>query len=134
MAFPSPATPSKIELEHGLKVARINATVTLGTTIIKYAALVACFGFIYLMTESLAGRTTLATIGLRIMGNLRVSDGISFVFGGGGVLYGVGQRQLRRRSVERLSKMKNELEQVIDQGRSSSGLTSTGTTRPEDEE
>jgi hypothetical protein len=103
------------------------------TTAIKYGSLVACVGFVYLSISALAGKVTLASIGLSALGNIRVSDGILTVITGGSILYGVGQRKLRHRTVTRLAKDKNDRERLIDPARSSSGLTETGRTRPEDE-
>lgn len=49
-----------------------------------------------------------------------------------GIGYGVRQRRLRRHAIERQSARLIELEQVRHPARSSSGLTRTGETNPED--
>jgi|SRR5580704_7964920 hypothetical protein len=122
----------RAELEFRLRLARMHVISTVLTTGIKYGALVACVGLTYLSIAALAGKTTLASFGLEVLGNIKLSQGICTILTGGSILYGVGQRQLRHRAVKRLANTKNELERIIDKGRASSGLTDTGTTRPED--
>jgi hypothetical protein len=133
MAPPPFRHETQPEPDHRLSFVRTYAIVTIVTTAIKYGALVACVGFVYLSISALAGKMTLASVGIRLLGNLKVSDGICGILTGGGILYGVGQRQLRRRAVKRLANEKNDMERILDLQRSSSGLTSTGETRPEDE-
>jgi hypothetical protein len=132
------ATPSagitQAELDSKLSMMRTAAAVTIATTAIKYGALVGCVGLVYLSIAALSGRVTLASIGLNILGNLKLSEGICTALTTGSLLYGIGQRQLRHRAIKRLGNSKNELERIIDPGRSSSGLTDKGTTRPGDEE
>ncbi len=133
MASPPSGKSPSTELDFRRSLLRINATVTLITTAIKYGTLVACVYLGYLSIESLAGRVTLATVGIRLLGNLRVSEGICAILTTGGIVYGVGQRRLRHKAVKHLGNAKNELEKILDPGRSSSGLTEAGGTRPEDE-
>lgn len=78
----------------------------------------------------LAGLTTSANIGVRLAGNVTVSRGIITLLTGSGWAYGVAQRSLRRKNIERLVPLKNELEKVIDKKRTSSNLTQRGTTPP----
>jgi hypothetical protein len=52
--------------------------------------------------------------------------------GGAGIFYGLRQRQLRQRNIERLTARVLQFEQQKDPHRSSSGLTPRGTTRPSD--
>jgi len=131
MAAP-PANNPQTEPDQRLSFARTYAVVTIVTTAIKYGSLVACVGFVYLSISALAGKATLANVGIRLLGNLTVSNGIMSILTGGSILYGVGQRRLRHTTVKRLAKERNDLERVVDRHRSSSGLTETGRTRPED--
>ena len=86
--------------------------------------------------ESLAGRTTLANFGLFLVADLKantvVSHLVTLLFGVGGVSYGVRERRLREKNIERMSSQNTELEKLIDSNRSSSKLTRKGQTRPED--
>lgn len=123
---------AKAEFAHRLSFARLSAATTVTLNIIKWGALVLIARYLFFSILSLSGKQTFADIGVRFLGNFQVSDGILALVTTGSILYGVGERQLRHRSVKRLAKEKNELELLIDPKRSSSGLTETGRTRPED--
>lgn len=79
-----------------------------------------------------AGKYTFADIGISLLGDFRVSEALIYILGVGGIIYGYGERRLRLKAIERLANRQIELEKRIDPGRSSSGLTPQGTTRPED--
>ncbi len=94
-----------------------------------------CAFIAYMMYRSvsvLAGQQTMADIGIRILSDVRVSKGLAWVLGGGGVLYGFGERRLRRKTIERLQGRIRTLEQEVDPRRSTSALTPQGDTSPED--
>jgi len=80
----------------------------------------------------LAGRTTFADVGIKFLADFRISEAVAYVFGGGGLLYGLRNRKLRKDNVERMTRRIAQLEAQIDPRRSSSRLTSRGETRPED--
>jgi hypothetical protein len=101
-------------------------------TAIKYGALVLVFRYLYLMVLALSGKTTFASIVISFIGNLTVSKALAYIFGGGGVLYGLGERHVRRKAVKRHGNRIKHLESLIDPNRSSSNLTETGETPPED--
>jgi hypothetical protein len=122
----------KTDLEYRLAFKRIDAFVTVSKTLIQWAALVGCAFIIYKCVAVLAGKETLARLGVSILGNIKVSDGILAVLTGGSLAYGIGQRALRRRNIERLTPRSIELEKRLDSNRTSSSLTRKGTTRPED--
>ena len=96
---------------------------------------VICY-FAYLSIASLAGRSTLAQFGLWIITDLKMNTAFSHIvtalFGAGGVPFGVRQRRLRRRNIERMASQLAEYETRLDPKRSSSRLTKKGQTRPED--
>jgi hypothetical protein len=94
------------------------------------ACVIAFFG--YLSIRALAGQHTVADIGIRVLGNLQVSEAVAWIFGGSGIVYGWRQRKLRRDKVERLQGRVRALETERDPNRSSSGLTPRGETHPED--
>jgi hypothetical protein len=63
---------------------------------------------------------------------MTISKWLAYAFGGGGLLYGLNERRLRRNAVRRLAPGRVQYEQGLDPGRSSSGLTQTGETSPEE--
>jgi hypothetical protein len=102
----------------------------------RWGGIVACvyFGGKYWITP-LAGKTTLADIVIGLSTPEKVSYWANVVFliiGLLGVAYGGRQRKLRRNTVSRLQTRNQELEKMLDQGRTSSELTPRGETRPED--
>ena len=91
----------------------------------------------YLCIAALAGKSTLAAVGLYLVADLKVNTILSHLamaaFGIGGTSYGYLQRRLKRKNIERMSSKNEQLEQKLDSNRSSSRLTKKGLTRPEDE-
>jgi hypothetical protein len=118
----------RTELEYHLAFKRWDAFTELGGKLIQWSGLVAIAYCAYLSSVALAGKTTLAEIGVKVLGNLTVSRAIISLLAGSGWAYGLGQRRLRRRNIERLGTAKNELERRLDKKRTSSNLTSKGTT------
>jgi len=88
--------------------------------------------FFFHSVDVLAGKTTLADIGINFLANISVSNAVASVFGLGGLGYGLGERKLRRRKVETMQARIVELEKKLDPNRSSSGLTTTGDRNPMD--
>jgi hypothetical protein len=86
----------------------------------------------YLSIAVLAGKYTFAQIGVSVLGNIKISESISYVFGLSGVLYGLKERRLRRKNIQRLSTQIQTLERQKHPNLSSSNLTQRGTTQPED--
>ncbi len=86
----------------------------------------------YLSISALAGHHTFADIGIRLLGNVSVNNGIAYLFGGGGIAYGVAQHRLKGSTVKALQGRIHHLETSIDPQRSSSQLTTQGETNPED--
>ena len=131
-----PAT-SKTDSEVRLSYKRIDALVTIVKTLCVYGWPVWCMYFVYKIALVLAGKTTLASfamsLAVSVLGNDRVMKSIYLIVTGGSIAYGVGQRRLRRREIERHTERPRRLEMAMDRTRTSSGLTSRGTTRPEDQ-
>ena len=92
--------------------------------------------FIYLSIASLAGRSTLAQFSLWLTADLKTntvfSHLVTALLGAGGVTFGIRERRLKRKNIERMSSQLAEYETRLDPKRSSSRLTSKGQTRPED--
>lgn len=100
--------------------------------LVRWIGLVAICYLVYRSIDTLAGRSTDAKIGLSLLGDVRFSDAVAAVLGGGGMLYGYAQHRLRRSVIERLQGRIRKYEEMIDNGRTSSGLTTSGDTHPED--
>lgn len=133
MAAPLPRKPPRAELEYMLSFKRIQAFEVVARQVIQWGALIWIARYGYLSIMALAGRQTFADVALNFLANLKVSQGICYLVTLGSILYGLGQRQLRRRNIRRLAHDKNELERILDPKRTSSNLTDKGTTRPGDE-
>ena len=102
---------------------------------VKWGGLVAISYFVFRTVEALSGTTTFADIGLevRAFANIKISQLAAWFFALCGVGYGLGQRRLRKDTIERLQSRIQRLETEIDPDRSTSSLTTRGETRPEDE-
>ncbi len=109
-----------------------HAITTTITTIAKYGTLLGIAYCMYLSIAVLAGKTTLANIGISFLGNVKISEAVAWLFGVSGVAFGYKQRQLRRKTVEHLQTRNIEIEQQIDPNRTSSTLTPRGDTNPRD--
>lgn len=127
---------SRAELEAELRIIRrsrvAEGAVQLLIMIVKCGTGVWIVHYIYLMIESLSGKTTLADIGVSFLGELNISIAIAWMSFFGAVIYGLRQKKLRKDTVERLQTRITELEKGFDEKRSSSNLTKRGDTRPED--
>jgi hypothetical protein len=81
-----------------------------------------------------AGTTSTANVVVSFLGQLEVSNAIAALFGVGGTAYGYKQRKLKGDTVKRLQSRIQELESRFDKNRTSSELTQTGETNPQDSE
>ncbi len=127
------AKPSReIELRFQLRFKLIDLAASAFSLLIPWGALIVIAYYLSGSINVLAGKYTFADIGFRVLSDIRVSDGVAYLLGGGGVAYGLNERRLRRKTIERLSGRIQELEKRLDPRRSSSKLTRRGTTRPED--
>jgi hypothetical protein len=131
MATSLPAKPVT-ELQAMLSFKRIDAISDVVRQAIKWGVLLGIARYGYLSIAALAGHQTLADIVVKLLANIKLSNGICYVVTGGSLIYGIGQRQLRRRNIRRIAHDKNEAERLIDPKRTSSNLTEKGTTRPGD--
>jgi hypothetical protein len=126
---PSPKPPRTL-LDNQLSFKRLDTALGMCSELFKWAGLVAIAYMGYRSAAVLAGQSTSANIGVRLLGNLTVNRGIIALLTGSGWAYGLAQRSLRRKHIERNVPLKNELEKVIDKNRTSSNLTPRGTTPP----
>lgn len=130
--------PSKTKAQLQTELRSLKATrlsegwVAVIQSAIRWGALILIARYCYLSVYALAGRVTLADIGISVFGKVEISIAIAWIIGIGGISYGLNQRRLRRNTVERLQRRIQELEKRHDKKRTSSRLTDRGETRPED--
>lgn len=110
----------------------ISGAITVLKEGIKWGSIVLIAYFIYLSIASLAGQTTLASIGITFIGNLTVSETVAWILAASGTIYGLNERRVRKNTVARLQPRITSLEKRLDPDRSSSTLTLRGDTNPED--
>jgi hypothetical protein len=122
----------KEDREYNYRAFRLTQLLGLANVIVRYGAMVLIAYMGYLTVESLSGENTAANIGIKMLADLRVSTALAWLFGAGGVGYGMKQRNLRRSNIERMEARIKELEGEVDPGRSTSKLTPRGLTNPED--
>jgi hypothetical protein len=125
--------PPRTESDYLLSYKKIDSITTVVREVVKWAAIVLIVRYGYYAIAVLSGHSTFADVAVRFLANLKVSDSILYLLTGGSIIYGVGQRHLRRRHIRRVVPAKNRLEMLLDPNRSSSGLTPKGTTQPGDE-
>jgi len=126
------AKPTKGELRYRLYIRTVEVFGMVTHRAIPWIGLYGLGYLAYLSIKSLSGQVTFADIVIRFISDFRTSRGVAYLFGLGGIGYGVRQRKLRRDNIEESSQRIEHLEKVIDPGRSSSRLTRRGETRPED--
>lgn len=132
MATAPQRKPTKAEIDAAIRTRRIDGVVSTVQVAIKWFSLVGIAVFFYLSIKTVAGQYTFADIGIRFIANFKISEGLAYLFGAGGIAYGYKERRLRRSTIERLAPRNATLETMIDPNRTSSKLTTKGTPRPED--
>jgi hypothetical protein len=130
-----PPVNTRAEYEFRLKkIAMVTEAISnLGTALCKWGGFAFIAWCLWGVAASLSGEQTSASIVFRAALDMRADQYIAYLLGGGGVIYGVRERRLRRKTTERLSERTASLEKRIDPHRTSSGLPSTGDTRLEDQ-
>ena len=127
-----PQAPTNPETSEALRFRTIERAFTLSVHAIKWAGIVLVVYFISSMISDLAGKTTLADIVVQVLLAGNVRELVSYGIAGGGIAYGLRERRLRKSEIRHLGSQKELLERALDPNRSSSQLTETGETRPED--
>lgn len=134
MAKKKPKTKAELETEN--QILRMNTVsdgvVSVINNLIKWGGLVGIFYFMSECVIALSGEVTTSNIVIKFLTDFKINSALAMALGGGGVVYGASQNALRKKTVERLQKRNQALEKLIDKKRSSSKLTPTGDTRPED--
>jgi hypothetical protein len=119
-------------VDYVIRNRRLDLVDTTIRLLIPWGSLVLIAFWVHSDVIALAGKQTLANIGLSFVGDIRVSDAVAYIFGALGAGYGIAERNLRRKNISRLAVENSALEAMKDPGRTSSNLTKRGTPRPED--
>ena len=127
-----PNAPANPEASDALRFLTVEKWFTLATHFITWAGIVAVAYFISSAVSDLAGKTTLANIVVQVLQAGSVRELGSYAVAGGGITYGLRERRLRKSEIRHLGQQKRRLESALDPNRSTSQLTETGETRPED--
>lgn len=101
--------------------------------LIRWGGVVACCYCSYLMIDALAGKTTATDIVLKAITDLKLDERVLYLLTGGTTFWAIRERKLRKKTIRHIAAQKKELEEHIDPNRTSSNLTETGDTHPEDE-
>lgn len=114
-----------------VKVLTVSAWARVATTAVKWAGVTACSYWFFRCIEALAGQDTNANVLMDLAVRMGISRWLAFAVGGCGLVYGMQQRKLRRRVVERTGGRIKDLEARLDPRRSSSQLDDRGRTPPD---
>ncbi|MBS0457444.1 MAG: hypothetical protein JSS44_08970 [Proteobacteria bacterium] len=125
-------TPLEAQTNALVKLRLVEGAVSLALTLARYGSVVAVAYLGYRTIDVLAGKTTLADIGIGFLANVQISTALAWGVGVGGAWYGKRQNRLRKDTIERLQGRIQHLERQHDPQRSSSNLTRRGDTRQED--
>lgn len=101
--------------------------------LIRWGGVSVCCYFLYLMVDTLAGKTTVADIALKAITDLKLDEAVLYLLTGGTTFWAIRERNLRKKNTKHIAAHTKELEEIIDPNRTSSDLTETGDTHPEDE-
>lgn len=124
--------PTSAELKHAQIANIINAIQSVLCTFGRCAAWVAVAYYMAQMVGHLAGKETIAKFAADIIVKLSADRWIAYIIGGGGMVYGLRQGHLRKKTTKRLTDRVREFEKLIDPNRTSSGMPPDGQTRKED--
>lgn len=131
-----PPRRSREQLEAELRVLRnrrlSDGWASVANNVVRWGGILGIVYYTAQAVQSLAGQQTAAALILQWPTEYKVHVAIPWITAVAFVAYGLLQRYLKNRTVRELHQYIKELEQRVDPKRSSSGLTSTGETRPED--
>ena len=108
---------------------KLDAAARVLDSLFQWGSLLGCMYFLKDVLQAYAGQTSLADISFSLLVNEHAGVMLSLVFGGGGIAYGLKQRNLRKATVARLHRYQELYERSLDPGRTSSGLTERGDTQ-----
>lgn len=127
---------SRTELETELRILKkskfAEGVVQVLLSLVRWGAIIAISRYAYLAIDSLAGKSTLADIGVNFLGSIKISIALAWSFGIGGTVYGISQTKLHRNTIKRLQSRVQDLETHINSGRSTNSRTINEETKSED--
>lgn len=136
MSSKSESRAEAVRFAEQQKTQRIGSMVVVAGQVLTVAVR---WGFAFLIAmqmsqavQSMAGKQTDADVNINAIFGIEVKDVLMSSVAVGGVLYGLRQRQLRQDTIQENSEYQKALEQVHDPTRTSSHLTTRGTTNPKD--
>lgn len=128
---------SRQELEAELRILRharrSEAIVTVVKDCLKYGTIAWVAWVFYQSIRCLAGNATYADIGIGFLGSVKINATLGWTAGVLGVVYGLAQRKICRKTIRRLAPRVSEFEKRLDEKRSSSRLNDDGSTHPRDQ-
>jgi hypothetical protein len=122
------------ELRYRLKLKRTEQFGTALYGLIKWGSIAFIAYQTRMAAVAFAGENTAATLALSIIGDIKTTHGIYITISGLSVVFGLRERHLRRLNSKNMGGHIERLEKLIDPNRTSSGITKSGTTRPEDKD
>lgn len=128
-----PPEQSSRQLNLPVRVRIIDKAFDLAKHLITCSAIVLVIYLIGRTISDLAGKTTLADIVIQILMSGNAREWASYAVTGGAILWGARERRLRKSTINHLSRRLIKTEEQLDPNRTSSHLTETGDTRPEDQ-
>ena len=124
------------DLDHEFRMRLVQA-ISLGWQALMRLGCVLVFCVcLYYSVRELAGKQTIADMNFKAIADFKANRwfGLIFPWGlvGTTVLWGTGERWLRKRHIKRVSSESSEMQKLIDPSRRSSQLSKKGDTSPED--
>lgn len=129
-----PAGTPTLQSQDFVRIRLIDQVTGVIKTAIRAGAVVACAYILSQAMEAFAGQSTSVFVQLMFSVIADVKFAVALGAGAGGLLFGLSQYLLRRRTIKRLHPRAKQLEEIIDSNRTSSNLTLAGETNPSDRE
>ena len=122
------------ELRYRLKLKRTEQWGTALYGLIKWGSVAFIAYQARMAAIAFAGETTVASLALNLLADIKTTHGIYITISGLSIIFGLRERHLRRLNAKNMGGHIERLEVSIDPNRTSSGITKSGTTRPEDKD
>jgi hypothetical protein len=123
---------NEVELKYRLRFRMLDVLASVVQLGIPWGALCFIAYMVFRSVGTLAGRATVADLRTTFLGNVKINEAVAWVLVALFGAYGLNERRLRRKHIERTAPTIHELEAQIDPNRTSSRLSQRGTTRRED--
>lgn len=134
MAKGKSAAERKHEKELAHKAAQAETWAGVVKTGLRCAAAVGIAWMFKGSAEAFAGQVTITNLALTLPLNIKVGLSLASTTTIGSIVWGFRERHLRKATIKRLAPLAEKYEQIKDPKRTSSRLTLSGDTNPEDAE